>query len=40
MLMLLGAKSQKDVAKSFSVCKIVQLELYLKEKLQRMLSIY
>ena len=38
MLMLLGVKSQKDVAKSSSVYKIVQLELYFEEKLQKMLS--
>jgi len=31
MLMLLGVKSQKDVAKSFSLYKIVQLELYLEK---------
>ena len=37
MLMLLGVKSQKDVAKSSSVYKIMQLELYFVEKLQKML---
>ena len=37
MLMLLGVKSQKDVAKSSGVYKIMQLELYFEEKLQKML---